>query len=234
MRKELGKKLMALSIVCVSVLTIAAGCKETEKTKGASETAENVFQSTEHSEIYDITRHDCSQYQWFVMDTSGSVLDCGVTMDNPPEIVETDDSVSVFIASDEGKGEYREYTPSTGGVSQWFERRQEGDGEFVYFVTKVGEFVFPEVLEAYWDVEDGVNRDSFVNYEEADYPVEDYDSAYERAKNEVGTDYNAVAVDYDKDYEMWAVFFYDKDSAGGSKTVYLDASGKTWLIISGE
>lgn len=234
MKKELGIRILALCAVCAAVITASAGCKDTGKTESSSAAEENVLMSTEHSEIYDITRHGCEQYQWFVMDAGGNVLDCGVAMDTPPEIEEADDTVSVFIASDEGRGNYREYSPQTGGMSQWYERRNEDNGEYIYFSPNVGEFVFPEVLEAYWDVEEGVNRDSFVNYEESDVPLEDADSAYERAKNEIGSPYNAVSIDYDKKHEMWAVMFSDKNSAGGCKTVYLDVSGKTWLIISGE
>lgn len=226
------KKYMILSLLFITTFLLA-GCKESNKVENISETFEDYYQCTANSEIYDITRHDCQQYQWFVMDAGEKVLECGVTVDTPPEIVDENDIVSVYIETAAGKGEYREYYPSTGEMSQWYERRSEENGEFIYFTANIGEFVFPEVLEAFWDVEEGVNRDSFVNFEEADTPIEDYDSAYERAKNEISSSsYNTVAIDYDKEHKMWAVTFSDKDSEDSVQTVYLDSSGKTWIIIT--
>lgn len=234
----MGKRLLISGALCVAVLASFAGCKETNKAESSADKFEKVFQQTEHSEVYDISRYNCTQYQWFVMDDAGDVIDCGVSMDVLPEIEENDGTVSVFIQTEDSTGSYREYFPNTGGRSQLYERRQEGDGEFIYFTPSTGEFVFPEILEAYWDAGtgEGVNRDSFVNYEESDMPIEDADSAYERARNEVSASYsyNTVSIDYDKEYEMWAVMFSEKGMLGGCKTVYLDSSGKTWLIIAGE
>ena len=105
------------------------------------------------------------------------------------------------------------------------------DGQLVCFTHDVVEFSFPEILEQYWDATEGVNRDSFVNYNEGMSDIESADDAYERAKNEISSEYRLVEIRRDYENEMWEVSFSQLDMTD-KQTVYLDNSGKTWLIIS--
>lgn len=65
-------------------------------------------------------------------------------------------------------------------------------------------------------------------------PIKQKEEAIEAAKNEVDVKYNRVNVFYDKETEVWMVYFYHEDVEGGDQYVYLNKDGLTKLIVYGE
>ena len=104
----------------------------------------------------------------------------------------------------------------------------------VLTIETVGYFDFDEVCGEFDGEEVGIKRDGFVNTD--DHLIHNDTEAFSRARNELyeGFSYNRVETDYDSNNDMWAVTFSEKDVPGGCITVYLDAYGRTQLIVSGE
>ena len=180
------------------------------------------------AEVYDITRHEIPQYQWFILDSEGAVIENGFAQGAVPEITETDTATAIYVPDDEG-GEYREFYPATRGSTDWYDCIDNG-GNRVYMSKETQHFDYPAVLKTYWDASEGVNRDSFVNVDQS--PVTEARSAYQRAAMEVAPDFDTVDISYDEKNEMWMVSFSKMGQTGGGETVYLEASGKTKLIVS--
>ncbi len=72
----------------------------------------------------------------------------------------------------------------------------------------------------------------FVNTEEL--PVEDAETAIQRAGEECTVTYDTVSAWYDSTADMWKVSFSTTGMAGGDQCVYLDGDGVTRLIVYGE
>lgn len=226
----LNRKFFAAGAACMTAAVLFCGCSSTPNAGSQVDDLKSTFKETEHTEICDISRHDCEMYQWFVFSDDRTVLDCGVTVNAEPQITDENGVVGVASPMSETKTDYREYNPATGEMTPWYSM-QDMDGQLVCFTQDVVEFSFPEILEQYWDATEGVNRDSFVNYNEGMSDIESADDAYERAKNEISSEYRLVEIRRDYENEMWEVSFSQLDMTD-KQTVYLDNSGKTWLIIS--
>ncbi|MBE6677413.1 MAG: VWA domain-containing protein [Ruminococcaceae bacterium] len=77
-----------------------------------------------------------------------------------------------------------------------------------------------------------VKTDGFVN-EDSD-PITCSEDAVERAALECTVEYDTVATHYSHIDHTWAVHFSMTDTAGGDQIVYLNQSGVTLYVISGE
>lgn len=106
-------------------------------------------------------------------------------------------------------------------------------GEFLYSRSD-GYFDYEQICRKYAGDEAGVKHDGFVNTD--DRLIHNGSEAFNRAKNELdeGFSYNLVDADYDSNNDMWAVTFSTNDMLGDCITVYLDAYGRTVLMVSGE
>jgi len=217
---KLTKRILIIAAACLALCSCKSGEKSTVGRTDA-------VYCTAKAEVYDISRHEIPQYQWFILDGEGTVIGCGFAEGNAPEITETDTATAIYVPDDEG-GEYREFYPATGGSTDWYDCTENG-GKRVYLSKETGQFSYPEVLKTYWDESEGVNRDTFVNVEQS--PVTDAKSAYERAAMELAPDFDTVDAAFDENNEMWMVTFSNMGQTGG-ETVYLDAAGKTKLIVS--
>lgn len=211
-------------VAAFAVSAVLCGCGD----KNAAEEVPVVY-SSDNVEVFDITRYDCPQYQWFIKDKSGNVIGSGVSEKIMPVIETVGDKISVFVSEDGNSGKYREFDIADGSTSEWLDCRRQSDGSKICFDYEIREFNFAEVIEESWDRKDGVNKNSFVNYEES--PVSDENSAYERAKNEVAKKYGKVSFGYDRGNDMWAVYFKELED-GGEISVYLDITGVTRLIVT--
>ncbi len=216
------KRIIIIAAACLALCS----CSGEKSTVGKTE----AVYCTAKAEVYDITRHEIPQYQWFILDGEGTVIGNGVAEGEIPEITENDTATAIYVPDDEG-GEYREFYPATGGSTEWYDCIDNG-GKRVYMSKETGQFDYPAVLKAYWDASEGINRDSFVNVDQS--PVTDARSAYQRAAMELAPDFDTVDISYDENNEMWMVTFSKMGQIGGSETVYLEASGKTKLIVSEE
>ncbi len=77
-----------------------------------------------------------------------------------------------------------------------------------------------------------VKTGGFVN-EDSD-PITCSEDAVERAALECTVEYDSVSIYYSHDDHTWAVHFSMTDTAGGDQIVYLNQSGVTLYVISGE
>lgn len=224
---QLRKSLIILSALAAALIPASsASCSGDKAEKSAVD-----FTSTAHTEVYDVTRYNRPQYQWFIFDKDKTVIDSGISEDTAPEISETDTKISVYFSAGDGEYMYREYYPQSGGMTDLYQCITDEKGNRICFSDKAGTFNFAEVLHKYWDTEEGVNRDFFTNLDE--YVIEDEVSAFKRAANEINTSYNSADIAFDEGNNMWAVTFGTIGETGG-QTVYLDGKGKTRLIISEE
>ena len=78
----------------------------------------------------------------------------------------------------------------------------------------------------------GVRASGFVNTERS--PVEDAETAIQRAGGECTVPHDTVSVWYDPAADMWKVSFSTAGTAGGDQCVYLGSDGVTRLIVYGE
>lgn len=220
-----GKKL-SLFAVSAAVLASAAACGGK---KGSDAASAKGCTSTSHTEVYDVTRYDCPQYQWYIFDDAKKVIDSGISEDKAPEISETDTKICVYFTDGKERTMYREYYPKDGTMTELFECITDKKGSRVCLGSKVEEFNFAEILAKYMNKSDGVNTSSFVNLDLSE--ITDSSSAYERAANEINTAYNSAAAAYDEQNDMWSVCF-STIGESGKVTVYLESNGKTRLIVS--
>lgn len=218
---------------------------ESDSLNGWELTSADLISETEHSACYRVKYNspyeEYSLTQWYVFDKNGDVMDSGKGGRVDPKIEETDGKVSVYVSAGTGVGNYREFFPETGAMSDWYQRNaaaenapdSECNGDFVYFCSD-GYFDYEEVCRKYAGNEPGVKRDGFVNT--GDRLIHNGSEAFNRAKNELneGFSYNLVDTDYDSNNDMWAVTFSTKDTLGGCIAVYLDAYGRTVLMVSVE
>ncbi len=216
-------------LTAASAFAIAAslfGCGE----KAENKAEEGIVEKSGHMIVYNISRYDIPQYQWFAFDSDGNVLDRGITEEKPPEITENEDGVLTICDGELCK----QIAPEQNMTSDWRSYEKAGDGHIIAF-DETESFHFVDILKLYKDEEssESVNKDFFTNVDSV--PVTNEEEAYKRASNELtGDDYNRVGFQYDERMEMWAVCFYDFGAAGGCTTVYVGTDGKTMLIISGE
>lgn len=94
------------------------------------------------------------------------------------------------------------------------------------------EFSYADDVETYTKGSPGVKHTGFKNTTEC--PVSCGKQVLERAKNECTVEYNDTHVYYDEEANVWMVLFYKRNTLGGGQSVYMDADGKTLMIVYGE
>ena len=102
---------------------------------------------------------------------------------------------------------------------------------------RISRFRYDRVAEFHASGEPGVNPYPFRNVDSE--PVLDFETAVDRAREEVTVEYDAVEVFYDPEAEVWGVLFYSTEnpeeiSLGGGQTVYMGTDGITRLVVYGE
>lgn len=179
---------------------------------------------------------------WYVFDNDGNIIDSDKGGRVEPHIEENDGLVSVYASAGTGVGTYREFFTHTGGMSQIYQRNVVSkhvigndriSGEFLY-TSDGGYFDYNEICRKYSSDNAGIRKSGFVNTD--DSLIHNSSSAFSRALNELNENFkfNLVTTEYDNVKDIWAVTFSQKDTLGGCITVYLDAYGRTQLIVSGE
>ncbi len=93
-------------------------------------------------------------------------------------------------------------------------------------------FTWAEVQAMYPADAPGVITEGFVSTVPA--AIGDASQAIEVAQKERTVAYDAIAVDYDEQADVWCVCFFKKEQLGGNQRVYLDGQGLTRLIVYGE
>lgn len=185
---------------------------------------------------------DYSFTYWYVFDDDGNIMDGGKGGRVDPHIEEENDIVSVYISAGTGTGTYREFFTQTGGMSAVYQRNAVSEsvigndrisGEFLY-TSDGGYFDYNEICHKYSSDSIGIRKSGFVNND--DSLIHNRNSAFSRALNELHEKFrfNVVTTEYDNNNDIWAVTFSHKNISGDCTTVYLDAYGRTQLIVSGE
>lgn len=95
----------------------------------------------------------------------------------------------------------------------------------------IPDFSFAKERAIYAEGEPGVKTSGFANTSETEITFE---NAAERAERECTIEYDSAAIFFDPAERVWKVHFYTSGMLGGDQSVYLDCSGKTILIVSGE
>ena len=101
-------------------------------------------------------------------------------------------------------------------------------------------FSYEEDAAIYNDETHEVNPNAFVNTDTS--PIENQNTAVERAKNECTIEYNATSEYYDSNADMWRIDFlaivHSEDgtvaTSGDCQSVYMNSDGITQLIVYGE
>lgn len=93
-------------------------------------------------------------------------------------------------------------------------------------------FSYADDVATYTKGSPGVKHTGFKNTTE--HHVSCGTQALERAKNECTVEYNHTHVYYDEEANVWMVLFYKRNTLGGGQSVYMDADGKTLMIVYGE
>ncbi len=96
-------------------------------------------------------------------------------------------------------------------------------------MTEYGAFSFSEVKENTDTSKANVKTDGFANKSEIE-PINPID----RAKEEVTVDYNLIQTFYDEKEGIWKVHFFNSNDEKEDQTVYLNARGRTLLVVYGE
>lgn len=94
------------------------------------------------------------------------------------------------------------------------------------------EFSYADDTATYTEEIAGVKHTGFKNTTEL--PVSSGTQALERAKNECTVEYNDTHIYYDEETDVWKVLFCIRNTLGGDQSVYMDADGKTLMIVYGE
>ena len=95
-------------------------------------------------------------------------------------------------------------------------------------------FSYTDDLAKYKKGTPGVKFDGFNNITEAENPIYTASAVIERAKYECTGLWNFSKVYYDSELDVWKVLFYTTNAPGGDQSIYLNAKGKTLLIVYGE
>lgn len=74
----------------------------------------------ENYEIYEITKYNIPQYQYFIFDNEHQVLDCGTTERNPPQITNSKGLFKILISAGTGVFRCRYFNVDTKSTSEWF------------------------------------------------------------------------------------------------------------------
>lgn len=185
---------------------------------------------------------DYSFTYWYVFDNDGNIMNSGKGGRVDPHIEEENGIVSVYMSAGTGIGTYREFFTQTGGMSAVYQRnvvykhvigKDRISGEFLY-TSDGGYFDYNEICHKYSSESAGIRQSGFVNTD--DSLIHNSSDAFLRALNELNEKFrfNVVTTEYDNNKDIWAVAFSQKDILGDCTTVYLDAYGRTQLIVSGE
>lgn len=95
----------------------------------------------------------------------------------------------------------------------------------------INSFSYAEDCAIYIEGEPGVKTSGFVNTTETSV---NRDNVTIIAKQECTIGYNKTEVSYDSNAGIWKVDFFTEGMVGGCQTVWMDANGKTVLVVYGE
>lgn len=95
----------------------------------------------------------------------------------------------------------------------------------------INSFSYAEDCAIYIEGEPGVKTSGFVNTTETSV---NRDNVTIIAKQECTIEYNKTEVSYDSNAGIWKVDFFTEGMVGGCQTVWMDANGKTVLVVYGE
>lgn len=249
------------NVIVISAFSLLFLCSCSQQTAGNKTESENTvfnvsqdWQLSDSEIIYKSDHAVCyrtglnSPYEnysftyWYVFDDDGNIIysDKGGRVD--PHIEEYNGIVSVYMSAGTGTGTYREFFTQTGGMSAVYQRNTVSEivigndkisGEFLY-TSDGGYFDYNEICRKYSSDSAGIRKSGFINND--DSLIHNSNSAFSRALNELNDKFrfNVVTTEYDDNNDMWAVTFSQKDISGDCMTVYLDAYGRTQLMVSGE
>lgn len=92
-------------------------------------------------------------------------------------------------------------------------------------------FSYEEARKTYSPGTPGVITSGFVNTTETEITLS---NVVKHAQKECTVNWNKASASYDPEADVWMVDFWTNGIVGGGQSVYMDATGKTLLIVYGE
>jgi hypothetical protein len=103
----------------MAILMILAGCTNS-KSSSMDGIGDGLVEKTRDYEIYDISKYNRTQYQYFIFDMSHQVLDDGVTLRRIPQISKDNNIIKLIHSAGMGLLYCRYYDIENKLVSDWF------------------------------------------------------------------------------------------------------------------
>lgn len=111
------KKILAI----VFIIICLGGCSNNAASDSPADTPVKIpYEFSDYYEIYDITKYNKPQFQWFIFDNEHEVLDYGVEKRMEPFISKTDGLIKFYISLGTSADIVRYYEPENKIISDGF------------------------------------------------------------------------------------------------------------------